>query len=444
MIPGPPGPESRRLAARASRHEPAPSVGVVDGRAPIAWVGAHGARVVDADGNRFVDMTGAFGAAAVGHRNPRVVAAVARAAGRLLHSLADAAPHPERVQLAAELAARGPIRGGRVHFAVTGAEAVDVALKTAHLATGRTGVVAFHGGYHGTSLGALRATGRPAFRAPFEDALAPATLRVPYADCYRCPYRLTFPSCGLACLDAATAEIDAWNADPTRPRLGAWIVEPVLGREGVVVPPPGYLKALGEVARARRLIIIADEILTGGGRTGRMWASGALAPDIVTVGKAITGGLPLAAAIGRADIMAVWEGEGEARHAATSMGHPLAAAAALAALAEIRRRNLPARARAIGRRLGPGLARLARRHAAIGDTRGRGAMWGVDLVRDRALRTPDPAAAKSVSRGLAARGYLALAGGRHGNVLPLTPPLVITAPQIDGFLAALDGALADA
>lgn len=445
MVVPPPGPASRRLARRAARREPAPAAGIVGGALPIAWESARGANVADADGNRYVDLTGSFGAAAVGHGNRRVVAAVRRASGRLLHALADAAPHVDRVRLAAELSARGPIRGGRVHFAVTGAEAVDIALKTVHLATGRPGVVAFHGGYHGTSLGALRATGRAEFRQPFEAALAPATLRVPYADCYRCPYRLTYPACGLACLDAATAEIDAWNGNPARPRLGAWIVEPILGREGVVVPPPGYLGALGEAARARGLVVVADEILTGGGRTGRMWAGGALRADIATVGKAITGGLPLAAAIGRPGLMAAWEGEGEARHTATSMAHPVAAAGALAALGEIRARNLPARARAIGRRLGGGLLALRERHRAIGDVRGRGALWGLDLVSDRALRTPDPAAAKAVSAGLAARGYLALAGGppERGGVLSLTPPLVITRRQIDGFLVALDAALSD-
>ncbi|HUP01178.1 MAG TPA: aminotransferase class III-fold pyridoxal phosphate-dependent enzyme [Gemmatimonadota bacterium] len=438
----PPGPESRRLAGLVRRFEPAPAAGIIDGQVPIAWARARGANVVDPDGNRYVDMTGGFGAAAVGHRNPRVVAAVARAADRLLHGLADAAPHPARLALAGMLSLRGPIRNGRVYFASSGAEAVDIALKTAHLATGRAGVVAFDAGYHGTSLGALRATGRPAFREGVEEALAPATLRVPFADCYRCPYRLTYPACGLACLDAALAEVDAWNGDLARPRLGAWIVEPIPGREGVIVPPRGYLKALGEAARARGVLVVADEILTGGGRTGRWWASGPLEPDLVTVGKAITGGLPLAATIGRPGLMEVWEGAGEAHHATTTMAHPVAAAAAIAALGQIQHLRLPERARAIGRRLGGALRRLQRRHAVLGDVRGVGAMWGLDFVSDRARRTPDPAVARAVSDSLAARGYLALAGGRYGNVIVLTPPLVITARQVDGFLAALEGALA--
>lgn len=438
-----PGPAGRRLAARAARREPAPVTGAVGDRLPVSWARARGANVVDPDGNRYVDLTGGFGAAFVGHRNPRVVAAVQGASDRLLHGLADAAPHPDRVVVAEELSRRGPIRDGRIFFAGSGAEAIDIALKTAHLATGRTGVVAFDHGYHGTSLGALRATGRPRFREPFEDALAPATLRVPYADCFRCPYRLSYPGCGLACLDAALAEADAWNADPDRPRLGAWVVEPIAGREGVIVPPPGWLERLGREARRRGILVIADEILTGGGRTGAWWRSGPLRPDLVTVGKGITGGMPLAAVIGRPSIMRAWELDGEAPHTTTSLAHPLAVAGTRAALAEIARKDLPARARAIGRRLRVGLARIRGRHPEIGDVRGVGALWGIDFVTDRATREPDAAAAAGASAALAGRGYLALAGGRHGNVITLSPPAVVTDRQLDGFLEALEGALSD-
>jgi 4-aminobutyrate aminotransferase-like enzyme len=439
----PPGPRSRALAKRAAASESAPAVGILGGAFPIAWAAARGANVVDVDGNRYVDLTGGFGAALVGHRNPRVVRATIRQAGRLLHALGDAAPHAERVALAAELSSRGPIQGGRVYFAGSGAEAVDLALKTAHLATGRPGIVAFEGGYHGTSLGALRATSRPEFRIPFEDGLAPATLRVPFADPYRCPYRVAPRSCGTTTLEAALAEVDAWIGDTSKPRLGAVIVEPVLGREGVVVPPPGWLAALGRAARERGLLVIADEVLTGGGRSGRMWASGPLEPDLVTVGKGITGGMPLAALVGRREVMAAWETEGEARHTTTFLAHPLAVAATRAALAEIRRRDLPARARAIGRALRAGFGGIQRRHRALGDARGVGGLWGLDLVVDRESREPDPALAKAVAAGLAGRGYLALAGGRHGNVISLTPPLTITPRQISGFLTALDAAFTD-
>jgi 4-aminobutyrate aminotransferase-like enzyme len=371
------------------------------------------------------------------------VRATQRQSRRLVHALGDAAPHPERAELAAELAARGPVRGGRVYFAGSGAEAVDLALKTAHLATGKPGVVAFEGAYHGTSLGALRATSRAAFRAPFEDALAPATLRVPFPDRYRPAYRVSDRILGEVTLDAAVARIDAWIGDLGKPRLGAIIVEPVLGREGVVVPPRGWLAALGHAARERGLLVIADEVLTGGGRTGRLWASGPLEPDLVAIGKGIAGGMPLAALVGRREVMAVWEDVGEARHTTTFLAHPLAVAAARAALAEIRARDLPGRARAIGRVLRRGLAGVRRRHEAVGDVRGAGALWGIDLVADRGSRAPDAPLARAVARGLAARGYLALAGGTHGNVIVLTPPLTISDRQIAAFLAALDAALAD-
>lgn len=439
----PPGPASRRLATELAKLEPAPLFGAIDGVAPIAWRRARGANVVDLDGNRYVDLTGGFGAALVGHRNRRVVSAVNRASNQLLHGLADAAPHAERANLASELSRLGPIKGGCVMFAGSGAEAIDIALKTAHLATERVGVVAFHGGYHGTGLGALRATGRRLFRKPFEAALAPATLRIPFADCFRCPYRLTYPACGMACLDAALAEIDAWNSDGSHPPLGAWVVEPVLGREGIVVPPRGYLTALGRAARDRRLVVVADEILTGGGRTGRWWAGGPLKPDVVAIGKGIAGGLPLAATIGRRSLMRVWEGDGEARHSATFMAHPLAVAASRAALAEIARRDLPARARTIGHLMKRRLSEISSRHPAVGDARGVGAMWGLDMVDDPATRTPDNWVARALSADLAGRGYLALAGGRHGNVLSLTPPLTISERQLEGFFPALDEALTE-
>lgn len=436
-----PGPASRDLAAEAARWEPAPFVGIVDGEFPIAWARARGANVVDVDGNRYVDLTGGFGAALVGHRDPHVVAAVEEATRALFHALGDAAPHPARVALARELVERAPVEDGLALFAASGAEAIDVALKTAHLATGRPGVVAFEGGYHGTALGALRATSRPAFRQPFEKALAPATLRVPYADCFRCPYRLTFPACGLACLDAAMAEVDAWRGDLARPPLGALVVEPILGREGVVVPPPGWLERLGREARSRRLLVVGDEILTGGGRTGRWWASGELAPDLVAVGKGIAGGAALAAVVGRREVMAAWDLPGEARHTTTFLAHPLAVAAARAAIAEIERRELLARAQAIGARLQESLGGIAARHEAIGDVRGLGGLWGIDFVTEHASRAPDAAFARRVSGGLAERGYLALASGRWGNVLTLTPPLTITDRQLDGFVRALDDTL---
>lgn len=439
----PPGPASEALLARAVEREPAPLAGAIGESTPIAWSSARGANVVDVDGNRFVDLTGGFGAALVGHRHPQVVAAVEDAAGRLLHGLGDAAPHPERVALAETLSRKGPIPDGAVFFAASGAEAVDVALKTVQLVTGRTGVLAFHGGYHGTGLGALRATGRPAFRAPFGAALAPATLRVPYADCFRCPYRLRHPECGIACLDAAMAEADAWNADPARARLGAVIVEPVLGREGVIVPPEGWLESLGKAARKRGVLVVADEILTGGGRTGRMWASGALDPDLVTVGKGITGGMPLAAVVGKREWMATWELPGEARHTTTFLAHPPAVAGTRAALEVIEREDLPARARAIGRLLETGLAGATAGREMVGEVRGVGGMWGVDFVRDPGSREPDPVAARRVSRGLARRGYLALAGGRHGNVLSLTPPLVVTDEQLEGAVGAVEETLAE-
>jgi 4-aminobutyrate aminotransferase-like enzyme len=424
----PPGPRSRALCRRLAAAE-APGINTVAGGEPtIVWREARGANVVDADGNRYLDLTSGFGAAAVGHRHPAVVAAVRAQAGRLIHGLGDVHAHPLRARLAEKLAARAPVAGagapGRrgvgtgvaVHFAVAGAEAVEIAVATALLATGRAEALAFDPAYHGLTLGALALTSRPEFRRPFARWLPATVHRLPYGG----------PPDELARLLAA------------RPGVGCCVFEPIAGREGVIVPPPGWLAAIVAECRARGVLTIADEVFTGFGRTGRWFAvehelEPDLRPDLLVCGKALGGGLPIAAVAGRRELMAAWETPGEALHTATHVANPLACAAALAVLDALARQRLVARAARLGARMAERIASWPARYAAVESVRGRGMM--------HALALAGRAAAGRLVLAARRRGVLLLAGGPEGRVAQLIPPLTITRRQLDAALDLLADAL---
>ncbi len=423
----PPGPRSRALSRRLAATE-APGVNTLGGAdddpdaASVVWDRALGANVLDVDGNRYIDLTAGFGVAAVGHRHPRVVEAATRQAGRLLHGLGDAAAHPTRIELAGRLAALAPIHGtrastgdARVHFAVSGADAVEVAVKTALLATGRPGVVAFEPSYHGVTLGALATTSRPAFRSPFARHL------------HRHVHRLHY-----ACPPARIAEL----LDRAGP--AAVLLEPIVGREGILVPPPGWLPSVARLCRERGILLIADEIFTGFGRTGHLFAvdHDHVRPDLLCCGKALGGGLPIAATIGSRDLMRCWNpapNGAEALHTATHIANPPACAAALAVLDVLEEDRLTERAARLGERIDQRLALWAHRYPALAETRGRGLLWGLEF-------TTAPAA-KAAATGLLRRGVLALAGGPEGIVLQIVPPLTITEQQLDRALDLLEDVL---
>lgn len=409
----PPGPESRRLSAELARVE-APGISTLGPRdePAIVWREALGANVLDVDGNRYVDLTSGFGVALVGHRPPEILEAVARQAGELLHGLGDVAAHPARVALARRLAALAPVDRPRVHFAVSGADAVEVALKAALAATGRAGLLAFDPGYHGLTLGALAAASRAEFRAPFAAALRPGVVRLPFG--------------------AEPARIAAALADGA---IGAALVEPVVGREGVLPPPPGWLAALAAACRASGTLLIADEVLTGFGRTGAHFVVEAegVRPDLLCCGKALGGGLPIAATIGRRDLMEVWRSDGEALHTGTHLAHPLACAAALAALGLLIDSRAVAGRAALASQLEAGLGRLAARHRSVVARRSIGLLGALDLG--------PPGAATRLAAAARGRGILLLAGGASGNVVQLAPPFVITTEQLGAAIDALDAAL---
>ena len=411
LVVPPPGPRAQELAEQLAAFE-APGVNTVGAGAAPLWREARGANVLDVDGNRYVDLTSGFGVALAGHRHPAVVAAVHRQAARLLHGLGDVHAHPARVALAAALVARAPMPSAAVYFAASGSDAVEVALKTALLASARSGILAFAGGYHGATLGALAAGGREAFRTPFAAHLHPHVHHLPFG--------------------AAASAIDACLAGNA---VGCVVVEPVQGRAGVVLPPVGWLAELAAIARRHGVLLVVDEILTGGGRTGPFFACTAegVEPDLLCCGKALAGGLPFAAVLGRRDLLAAWPAGGEALHTATFLAHPLACAAALATLRVLDHPDFLARAAASAAAIATSVEEVAAL-PAVHAVRGRGLLWGIELRRVNG--GVDGGAAAWARRALGA-GVLALPAGTRGEVLELLPPAVLTLRQLAVALAGL-------
>jgi 4-aminobutyrate aminotransferase/(S)-3-amino-2-methylpropionate transaminase len=382
---------------------------------PVFWERAQGANVWDVDGNRYVDLGAAFGVANVGHAHPRVVDALARQARVLLHGMGDVHPPAAKLELLEALAARypggGPVRGV---LGSSGADAVETALKTVQLATGRSALVAFEGAYHGLSLGALDATSRPAFREPFAGRLAARTVFARYGD-----------------LD------DVRRAARRAPGpVGAVLVEPVQGRGGVRVPPPGFLAGLRELCDREGWCLVADEIQTGCGRTGLLFACEheGVVPDLLLVGKGLASGLPISACLGLARWMDVWPvSTGEALHTSTFLGHPPSCAAALACLAVLDEEKLVAEAAELGAFALARLRAALAGHPGVREVRGLGLLIGIECD------APERAAA--AVRAALERGLLLLPCGDDGRVLSLTPPLSIGREALAAALDCLVGCL---
>jgi len=379
-----PGPHSRTLARQLRRYE-SRNITFISQHWPIFWERAAGANVWDVDGNRYLDLTAAFGVASVGHGNRQVVAALRQQAGRLIHAMGDVHPNELKLKLARELVALTFRRNARVIFANTGTEAVEAALKTAAIHTGRPGVIAFTGAYHGLAYGALAATERNHFRQPFEKQLGNFVTHHQYGEIPGQPPK----------------------------NYGAVLVEPIQGRAGIVVPPDNFLPGLRRYCDRHGLVLIFDEIYTGFCRTGRWFASEhwKVTPDLICIGKGMAGGFPLAACVGSAPVMDSWPAsDGEAIHTSTFLGNPLGCAAALAAIGEMKRQKLAHRAAKLGDYIQTRLP-----------VRGKGLMLGLPVANPARL-----------CEQLLQRGILALP---EGDVLGLTPPLTITRRQLDFAIA---------
>jgi len=424
-----------------------------EGLWPIVWERAQGVHVWDANGKKYLDLTAAFGVAATGHANPRVVKAGQQQMARLLHAMGDVHPHALKAQLARELSRitferwrtqskvqslKSKVSGrraaafrGKTIFCNSGFEAVEAALKTALLATGKPGVIAFEGAYHGLGYGALNATHRAHFRLPFRRQLGQFGCFVP------------FPKAGevyrLAQLESRMRRLFR------RERIGAVLVEPVQVRGGINIPPLGFVPLLRRLCDEHHALLILDEIYTGLGRTGRWFAcehSGTV-PDLICLGKALTGGFPLSACVGRADLMdAAWPpSSGEAIHTSTFLGHPVGCAMALAQIKEIKTRKLVPRSAELGKLLLASLSTLAFRPSTL-----HMAPRGLGLLAGLEVRLPDGAPATEAVlktiKTMLRRGFILLPEGEHSNVIGFTPPLTISPNQLQAAVKALGELLA--
>jgi 4-aminobutyrate aminotransferase-like enzyme len=409
-----------------------------DGSWPIVWERARGVHVWDADGKKYLDLTAAFGVAAAGHANSRVVRAGQRQMTKLLHAMGDVHPHALKAELARELsrltferwaktnqkAESGKRKWGKVIFSNSGFEAVESALKTALLATGKRGVIAFEGGYHGLGYGALNATHREHFRRPFRSQLRA------FGHFAKFPATKT----DLKSLESSLQKVFR------REKIGAILVEPIQARGGINVPPPEFLPLLRELCDKHGALLILDEIYTGFGRTGKWFACehSGVTPDLICLGKALTGGFPLSACVGRADVMdAAWPASnGEAIHTSTFLGHPVGCAMALAQITEIKRLKLCERSAALGKYLLPELQKLQVSGFRFQvSARGLGLMVGIEL------NLPNGRPATSITlaaiKKLLHRGYIFLPEGEHANVISFTPPLTISKMQLAKAVAEL-------
>ena len=418
-----PGPRSREHAARLAACETR-GVTYLARDFPVFWSSAQGATVIDVDGNRYLDLTSAFGVAATGHANPAVARAIAEQAGTLPHGMGDVHPSDVKTLLLERLAALAPLDDPRIFLCSGGAESVEFALKTAALATGKPDAIAFASAYHGLSYGALEVGGIEKFRAPWRDQLRNANAFVDF------PERRSAGSAASTLRDIATLL-------ETRATIGAVIVEPIQGRAGIVIPPDGFLTNLKALCDERAALLIVDEIYTGFGRTGTMFAieREGVRPDILCLGKALGGGFPISAAIAARRVADAWHpSRGEALHTSTYLGNPMGCAAALANLGEIERLQLPASARARESFMRERLERL-RERAAVVDVRGRGMLWGIEFADGEA-------AANVVVRALQ-RGVVVLQSGSRGETIALAPPLAIADRQLARGLELLESAVLD-
>src|SRR6185437_8004830 len=425
-----------------------------DGSWPIVWEKARGVNVWDADGKKYLDLTAAFGVAAAGHANPKVVKAGQDQMEKLTHAMGDVHPHARKAELARELSritferwssefhgagfettsqpknpkleTQNPkLQAAKTIFCNSGFEAVEAALKTAMLTAGKYGVIAFQGGYHGLGYGALNVTHRDLFRGPFRLQLREFGHFVPF------PTKAS---------DLPVTET-LMRRHFQRGWVGAVLVEPIQARGGINVPPPEFLPLLRRLCDEHKALLVLDEIYTGFGRTGKWFAcehSGVI-PDLICLGKALTGGFPLSACVGRADLMdAAWPvSNGEAIHTSTFLGHPVGCAMALVQIKEIQWLNLVERSAKLGAHLLELLSTIGYQPSTV---RGLGLMVGLEL------NLPDgkPATQPSLNavKALLHRGFILLPEGEHGNVIGFTPPLTITKGQLAKAVRELKKVLA--
>ena len=422
-----PGPRSAEILARKEQVVAEPLSIYV----PVVAAEGRGATLTDVDGNTFIDFTGGVGCLAVGHAHPRVVTAIQEQAALFAHTDFTVVPYEVYVELAERLCALTPISAPtKAAFFNSGAEAVENAVKIARAHTQRPAVIAFEGGFHGRTLLAMTLTSKThPYKAGF-GPFAPEVYRVPFANDYRGPDT----GAALAALERA------FVTQVAAEHVAAIVIEPIQGEGGFVVAPPEFMAGIRGLCDEHGIVLIVDEVQTGFGRTGRMFAIEHydVEPDLMVVAKSIAGGLPLSGVLGRAEIM---DAPGDSAIGGTYVGNPVAQAAALAVLDVIDDESLVARASTIGDAIRERMLRWQERFPQVGDVRGLGAMLAIELVRDPVTKQAASELATAVVEQAMAQGLLLLKSGLHGNCIRVLVPLVISDAELDEALDVWEGAL---
>ena len=429
-----PGPRSKALSERRSSAVPRG----LSHATPIYVAKTEGAILEDVDGNRYIDFAGGIGCLNTGHRAPGVLTAIERQLDKFLHTCVQVTPYESYVRLAERLNQVTPGKFPKKTLLVnTGAEAVENAVKVARAATGRPGIIAFEDAFHGRTMMALSLTSKT---HPYKAGFQPfpgEVYRIPYAYCYRCSYSLKYPSCELYC---ARHLEDTFKRVVAHEGVAAVIAEPVLGEGGFVAPPQDFFRILIDICRRYGVLFIADEVQSGFGRTGALFACEryGIEPDIIVTAKSIGGGLPLAAVTGRAEIM---DAPGHGGLGGTFAGNPVACEAALAVLDMFEQQDLNARANELGERFQRRAREWQKRWPMIGEVRGLGAMQALELVQSTDKREPAAEETKQVTQYCYEHGVITISAGSYANVIRLLMPLVISDAQMDEALDVLEGAL---
>jgi 4-aminobutyrate aminotransferase len=428
-----PGPKAKAIVERDHQYT-APAYGRVY---PLVVERAQGMVVEDVDGNLFLDFMAGIAVASTGHSHPRVVRAIEEQARKFLHICGSDYYYEPMADLAEKLSRLTPGAGAKkVFFTNSGTETVEAAIKLARYHTKRQHIIAFHGAFHGRTLGALSLTAsRASHRAHF-GPLIPGVHHIPYGFCHRCPYHLTYGSCGIECL--GVLEKIVFRHDVRPEEVAAVFVEPIQGEGGYVVPPPEYLPMLQELCRKYGILLVMDEIQSGFGRTGKMFASEhwGIEPDILCAAKGIASGMPLGAMIARAEI-STWT---KSTHGSTFGGNPVACAAALATI-QLLEEGLVKNAADVGNYLKDKLAGLRNRHAVIGDVRGLGLMIGVDFECTDGSHAADGKFRDQVMQRCFEKGLLLLSCGE--STLRFCPPLIVTKEEVDTAVEIFDAAVVE-
>ncbi len=401
-----------------------------------SWSHGIGHRLYDTSGRAYLDFANGIAVTALGHAHPRVTAAIHTQVDRLMGPVHAIGFAESTVRLARMLADTFPDPLDTVLFLNSGSEAIDGAIKLARRVTGRPAILAFRGAFHGRTIGATSVTSSSLnYRLGYEPLL-PSIYQLPYPAAYR-----GFHDDDAAATEACLSHLDDLFATTVAPsQVAAILIEPVQGEGGYYPAPAAFLQALRAVCDQHGILLIADEIQSGFGRTGEMWAfeHAGIVPDVVCVAKAIANGLPLSAIVASRDVQVRW---GRGAHGTTYGGNPVACAAGIAVLETIRDENLVTNARLRGAELTSGLRELMADHPTIGDVRGPGLMIGVEFVKDRATREPDGATAEAVTARAAEAGLLLLSCGIHHQVIRWIPPLDVSVPEIEEALRLFEGAL---